>query len=400
MAPHVLIVPTEHYVTERYPLGGIFQYQQAVALHRAGFTVGVIGAGVITPRFLLRSYPYERFERATGIPVYRRYVRRLIPHRWWSASRAIRLYRKLGLDLYARYVREHGRPDVVHAHNIRYAGYIADAIREAHGIPFVITEHSSEWKTGTDAAVIESLKQVAARSARTTGVTQALANWIGQELSTTEIGVLPNIVDSAFLDFPLAPRTIVRGAPRFLSVGLLTENKNHASLIEAFAARFRGSLATLRIGGSGPQRATLERLIAKLDVGGQVTLLGHLSRANVLAEMQAANCFVLSSRYETFGVVLIEAMATGLPVISTRSQGPEELVNDSNGILVDRDDAPALGDAMTRMAERFGDYSPARLREDCRTRFGAEAFVKRAGDLYASAIDLSSKKADPSLRSG
>jgi glycosyltransferase involved in cell wall biosynthesis len=390
MAPHVLIVPTEHYVTERYPLGGIFQYQQAVALHRAGFHLGVVGVGVITPRFLLRTYPYEEFERGSGFPVYRRYVRRLIPHRWWSAPRAIALYRKLGLDLYARYVRAHGKPDVVHAHNIRYAGFIAEAIREKDGIPFVITEHSSEWMSGADDSVVDSIKRVITRSAQTTGVTQALANWIERDVGVPDVGVLPNIVDSAFLDFPLVPRPIVPGAPRFLSVGLLTENKNHASLIEAFAARFAGTRATLRIGGSGPRRASLERLVASLKVESQVTFLGHLSRANVLAEMQAANCFVLSSRYETFGVVLIEAMATGLPVISTRSQGPEELVNDSNGMLVDRDDSAALAAAMARMAERLGEYSPERLREDCRARFGPEAFVRRAGILYASAIDLSS----------
>ena len=387
---HVLIVPSEHYVTERYPLGGIFQHHQALALHAAGYKVGVVGVGVITSRFLFRGYPYEEKSvipsDARDLHVYRRYVWRLMPHRWMTASRGIELYRDLGLDVYARYVRDNGRPDVVHAHNFRYASFIASAIRERDGVPFVITEHHSQWMNGADDTLIAGLKAVVNAASATTAVSSALARWIERALSVTGVGVLPNILDSAFLDAPLKQRSIVSGTPRYLSVGLLTENKNHASLIEAFASRFAGTPATLRIGGSGPERANLEALIGKLGVGRQVTLLGHLSRAEVLAEMQAADCFVLSSRYETFGVVLIEALATGIPVIATRSQGPEDVVNDGNGILVDRDDVPALGDALVRMAERLAHYSPERLREECKARFGSDAFVRRAGELYSRAL--------------
>jgi glycosyltransferase involved in cell wall biosynthesis len=383
---HVLIVPTEHYLTVGSPLGGIFQHHQAIALRRAGFKVGVIGVGVVTPRFLFRSYPYPELDESHGFPVYRRYVRRLIPHRWWSISGAIALYTRLGLDLYERYVRENGHPDIVHAHNFRFAAFVADAIRESHGVPFVITEHNSKWRSGADRGTLDALKATAGHSRGITGVSHALAHWIERDLSLVEVGVLPNIVDSAFLDAPLERRHIVHGAPRFLSIGFLTDNKNHASAIRAFAARFADSGATLRIGGDGPERASLERLVATLQLGGQVTILGHLSRPQVVAEMQAANCLVLSSRYETFGVVLIEAMAMGLPVVSTRSQGPEDIVKESNGVLVAPDDSAALGDAMAHMAEHLADYPPERLRDECRAHYGPDAFVRRAGDLYSRAL--------------
>lgn len=381
---HVLIIPSEHCATVHYPLGAIFQLQQAAALHRAGYTVALVAGGVVTPRFLFRRYPYPAVECDRGFPVYRHYVRRFMPQRWQAAARTIPFYQELGLRLYREYTQRHGRPDVIHAHNFRYASFIADAIRDADGVQFVITEHSSEWFVpGVSGPLVELTRGVIARAAATTAVSRALADTIERTLSIEGIGVLPNIVEPDFFTAPLAERRSAPSAPVFLSIGNLDANKNHASLIEAFAAHFAGTGAVLRIAGTGPLLRSHQQLAARLKVQRQVVFLGILSRQTVVAEMQAANCLVLPSRFETFGVVLTEAMATGLPVIATRSKGPEELVNETNGILVDRDDTAALGEAMLRMAGSATAYPAARLREETYARFGDEAFVRRAAALYA-----------------
>jgi glycosyltransferase involved in cell wall biosynthesis len=121
----------------------------------------------------------------------------------------------------------------------------------------------------------------------------------------------------------------------FLSVSNLDAKKRVELLIETFANEFKGADEVhLRIGGDGPTRNSLQALARNLGLERQVCFLGRLTRQEVCEAMQAAECFVLPSQFETFGVVIIEAMATGLPVVATASGGPEEIITDATGIVV------------------------------------------------------------------
>ena len=95
-----------------------------------------------------------------------------------------------------------------------------------------------------------------------------------------------------------------------------------------------------------------------------------------------ADAFVLASRSETFGVVLIEALSAGLPVIAARSGGPEDFVDDSNGLLVPADDIAALADAMERMPRLAGRYDRAALAASARERFSPDAVAGALTALY------------------
>jgi glycosyltransferase involved in cell wall biosynthesis len=385
---HIVIVPSEHFVTARYPFGAIFQFHQATALARAAHQVGVVASGVVSPRFLLRSYPYSPREQVHGFSVFRRYRRRALPQRFERLERAIAVHRALGLGLFREYVGAHGVPDVIHAHNMLFAGFVAQAIRDAHGVPYVITEHSSAYARGQVGADYKAAVASCARDAAAmTVVSRSLADDIARVVAdpAIDIGVLQNTIDPLLLsgstgEEPARGREFV-----FLTVGSLDSNKDHATLIAAFARQFTGSNATLRIGGEGALRADLERRAAALGVADRVTFLGQLDRAQVRREMQHADCFVLASRYETFGVVLIEALALGTPVVSTRCGGPLDIVNGTNGLLADPEDATGLGDAMRRLYERRGEYRRDAIRHDCIDRFGEQAFVKAAMRYYARA---------------
>jgi len=124
----------------------------------------------------------------------------------------------------------------------------------------------------------------------------------------------------------------------FLSVGSLDKNKDHQLLISGFAAHFRGRQARLRIAGDGPLRRTLISQTARLGISHQVEFLGRMPREEVWREMARADCLVLTSRYETFGVVLIEALACGTPVVATKVGAAAEIVTAESGYLVNPDD--------------------------------------------------------------
>src|SRR5690606_9435676 len=107
-----------------------------------------------------------------------------------------------------------------------------------------------------------------------------------------------------------------------------------------------------------------------------VTFLGKLSRGEVRMALSNCNAFVLPSRFETFGVVLVEALAMGVPVIATRCGGPEDIVTENTGVLVPVDDRQALAEALESVLLSPDKWDRDTIREDCRARFGAAAISR------------------------
>jgi len=167
----------------------------------------------------------------------------------------------------------------------------------------------------------------------------------------------------------------------------MTEKKCQVNILHAFSKIAKANPNIyLTLGGDGPVRSQLEQLAQNLDLIDKVKFTGMLSREQVVAEMAAADAFVLSSRYETFGVVVIEALALGKPVIATRCGGPESIVRKEDGILIPVDDVDALAAAMIEIVENRKDYDPAEIRKACSVRFSEAAIAKRLMNIYANVV--------------
>jgi glycosyltransferase involved in cell wall biosynthesis len=144
----------------------------------------------------------------------------------------------------------------------------------------------------------------------------------------------------------------------------------------------------LVIGGGGEIRRDLEALATSTGVRSQVTFLGAIPRDAVREAMWTANCFVLPSHAENFGVVLIEALATGLPVVSTRCGGPEDILNDRVGILLQPGDEEGLAEALSVMRHRTVDDAEA-IRSYAIARYGYATVGAQLRDLYLSVLEPS-----------
>jgi glycosyltransferase involved in cell wall biosynthesis len=120
----------------------------------------------------------------------------------------------------------------------------------------------------------------------------------------------------------------------------------------------------------------------------QVSFLGAIPRDVVRDSMWAANCFVLPSHAENFGVVLIEALSTGLPVISTRCGGPEDIITDEVGLLLRPGDEEGLADALWTMRHRPA-HAPEAVRANAISRFGYAAVGARLRDYYRGVLGRS-----------
>jgi glycosyltransferase involved in cell wall biosynthesis/membrane-associated phospholipid phosphatase len=196
----------------------------------------------------------------------------------------------------------------------------------------------------------------------------------------TRIERIPNAVPA--IEGPRAPLT----EPTIVAAGRLSSQKGFDRLIPAFSLIAADCPEwTLRIFGTGPAQPRLERQIARRGLEGRVLLLGRSRQLG--DEMQRASMYVLSSRFEGFPMVILEAMTRGLPVVSFDCPtGPREVVRDgANGILVPDDDRVALAAAMLDLI-----HDPERRRrlgaaaaEDAR-RYSTAAIGPRWDELLAS----------------
>jgi len=219
------------------------------------------------------------------------------------------------------------------------------------------------------------------------GVAQDLVRVTG--ISADKVAVIHNpILHRRFenlADEPVTHPWLQAGGsePVFVSIGRLVEQKDFETLLRAFASHRRDHPGKLIVLGRGPLHDRLLELAAELGVADDVDFAGF--QANPLPFIRRANAFVLSSRYEGFGNVLVEALGCGTPVISTDCPyGPAEILeNGACGDLVPVGDAAALAEAMSRVVER--PRSPDRLRERAR-QFAAPTITGRYLDLFASVL--------------
>ena len=131
----------------------------------------------------------------------------------------------------------------------------------------------------------------------------------------------------------------------------------------------------------------LKKLSIMLNIDKQVKFLGRLSQKEVKIEMSKSHVFVLSSNYETFGVVLIEAMACGIPVITTKCGGPEDIVNQNNGVLVEKNNKEELSKAMINIKNNIQKYDKDFIINDIKDRFGEKAFISNVKKYYLDILE-------------
>jgi glycosyltransferase involved in cell wall biosynthesis len=195
--------------------------------------------------------------------------------------------------------------------------------------------------------------------------------------------IIPNLCDE-HLFYPRSERAA--GPFRFLTVGGLVEGKGMDTLLDGIAGFVaRGGDALFTIVGVGPLEAQLRDQCTRLGLDGIVEWRGAVPRSELPDVFRSADAFVLPSQHESFGVVFIEALATGIPVIATRCGGPEEIVTDDDGLLIPVDDPQALALSMEQIATSAFDSS--RIRERFLSRFSGTVVSAQIRGLYDAVLE-------------
>ncbi len=386
-------------LSTRYPPGpgGVERHVAEVArrLGTRGHTVDVFTSD------LYREFPLERLPRT--VPREERTafgtVRRLPV---WSLPGELHypFFRGLGPAL-AR-----ARPDIVHAHTY---GTNQVAVARRHrartGTPFVLTAHFHPiwsiyggWlrhriRGVYDRRLAGPVLAAAARVIVQTREEERLLRSVGVPLPPVEIvppgyAPLPDPPDGRrpFPDLAGIP------GPYVLFVGRLASNKGLVELLRAFAALAGDDPAAhlVLVGEDGGMRGTLAARARALGVDARVRFAGHLAdEATLAAAYRDARCTVLASEYEAFGLVLLESLAQGTPVIASRVGGIPEFIEDGRaGLLVPPGDVAALTAALRRLwndpalARRLGRHG----RTEVVPRYTWDRVVERLEAIYREVL--------------
>ena len=284
--------------------------------------------------------------------------------------------------MFKQYIQEKGIPDIIHLHSY-INGEMAIWIKENYNIPYVVTEHLSGFARGTVTPHnMDKAKKVFKLSECNIAVSNQLTQLLEDKMNN-EFVYIPNFVN---IDFFKMKVDIENNSFKFINIAFLNKNKNQAMLIKAFYKAFKNKpIISLTIAGDGPEYNNLKQLIEELNLEEQVFLYGRASREEVKNLLHDSNAFVLSSQYETFGVVIIEALACGLPVIATKCGGPESIITNGVGLLSDINE-DSLSENLMWMVEKRSTYDSSYIRNYAKNNFSEEAVISKLNDVYKKVL--------------
>lgn len=349
---HILEIPS--FFT---PYGGEFCLEQAKALKALGHEVRILSCVQLGATIGLRDYlclPYRRYEHlrdeVTICQSFQRGLPKMVRHN-------VKRWVGIVYSMFCDYVKKYGKPDILHAHCAKWAGYAAMRLGKAYGVPYVITEHlplmvlEDEFgKAPSTAWQIPLLKQAYEQAAMVLPVSEELVEDIACYFGKGyRWQYLSNVVDTDFFHYQPRPSREGRSF-RFCCVADNSYRKGYDMLIPAFEQlRGSGANAELKIAGRGTDTAKFRTQLSE----GMVSY-GWVDRVAVRELLYESDALVLASRSEVQPLVLLEAMSTGIPVISTECV-PQNLRIDNGCVIVPIDDIDALSAAMRQVMELDAD---------------------------------------------
>jgi glycosyltransferase involved in cell wall biosynthesis len=369
--PHVLM------------LWGDFTFVQDWAL-AASRSADVTLALEAPPRQALRSIvPTAKRTGIATVPIGRLHLR---PSRIFGPSNVAFEARQIVRT--ARALQAEGRKvDCLHTHFFSNAlGPLAAARRLR--VPVIHTEHSSALVSRElSPRAAKGLRLVAAHSAVLFAVSDDLASAVRRYGVSREPVVLPNPVDlEMFSRTPIGMADHQRCPRRLVTAGWLIPRKNHEIIVEALAVIADDLDVVLDVIGDGVLEDALRDRAASLGLSERIRFLGRLDRRRVAEVFGKADAYVHASQAETFGVTLVEAWASGLPVVTFDCGGVSAIANDFGGEVVSERTPEAMAEALRRVLARASNSQRQAIREHAVARFSTHHAESVLASAYRQAV--------------
>lgn len=373
MSKTLLIIP-HTYPDDTNPNITPFIKEHSVALCKAGYRVIILHVKILA---------MKKWKNGSETKIQKHFEDGII--RYCVSVRFVKGFERLNTLKYCKqlerlfeyYMKQNGSADLLISHFYQYAGIAASKISKKHNIPWIAIEHAG-WllKEKIPAYEKKKLSRVCESADRIICVSKELEKCIRMHVETNVINcsVIPNMIEDRFVFVPRKQKTDVV----FFSAGNLLVGKRFDLLIKAFCSAFtKDENVKLRIAGAGNQYEKLSSLIHENDRTSQISLLGSLTKSEMMNEYINCDCFALPSEHETFGIVYREALAVGRPIITTDHQGfRNDSWNDKYGVRIDIDNINQLVDALIYMKNNIGIFNIEELSDECRRTYSTSRIIE------------------------
>ena len=298
-------------------------------------------------------------------------------------------YRSLQKKMYADISRKHGIPALVHVHVAMKAGMLALYLKSKYRIPFVVSEHwtgyykESQPNIYTIGNTLRSLiKQVIRQASQVFPVSADLGKKICETVKPVPFEVIPNVVDTRLFNYKESEIPVFR----FIHPSYLNYQKNPEGMIEAAAilAQKGYQFELVLLGNKKPELESLAKQKGLFNT--HVFIKDFVSYPEVATQMQQSSALLMFSRFENLPCVVLEALCCGLPVISTRVGGIAEVINNTNGLLVNNEDVEGLANAMKKMIDEYSSYNRSQIATEAAKKFSYSIVGSQYSKWYKKII--------------
>ena len=294
-------------------------------------------------------------------------------------------YLKVGRQLIRNYISQHGAPDLVHVNVVLWAGLLAFWLKRKNNIRYVITEHwtgylpESTPNFSTASALYKYIwRKVVKNAENIITVSAHLGKALQQIEPSVNYTVIPNVVDTRIF----YPAVTGDEGFTFIHVSAMNPFKNVELILEAFAQIIDEGYKA-RLIAVGNRYEHIVQLTNTLHIEKHLSFEGELPQTEVAGLMRSAQCLVLYSRYETFGCVIIEANACGLPVIvSDYPAFNENVIEGFTGVKGKHNDKNDLAAKMKYVIDNHKIFNKSAIAAHTAAQYNYDRIGKMFRDYY------------------
>jgi glycosyltransferase involved in cell wall biosynthesis len=378
------------------PLAGDFIERHAVSasLYCNIYVIHLIkeDRGKMTASFLTESRIFNENCRAE-ILYYRSRFKMI---KWLEVLDSNLKFIVYSLRSFRSYLKAEGRPDCVHVHIALKAGLVAMVIKKIYKIPYVVSEQwtglvpESRPNLNEKSFLFRWLwKRVMKNASAWSAVSHYLGSSIQKRFSLSDYMVIPNIVNTEIF----YPGSGTQEDFHFIHISVLNYQKNPEQLFEAISILKSRTVKPFKVFIFGNPGSRLQELAFQLNIQDLLEFKAACPQPDLAGYMRQSRALILYSRFETFGCVIIEANACGLPVIvSDIPVLHENVMEGVTGTLVPLDDPRALAEKMEWMMQNHADFDSHRIVHQTREKYSYAVAGKLFDDLYSRVISGSGNR--------
>lgn len=363
-------------------------YPDAISKYKGIFFKDQVNALSLGHKTIL-AYPFVNYHKFSLIPEYslsEEVINDNLKEIRIEISRSFPVYNQLNFFLVSQKliveICKKNHIEIIHGQCAYISSFLGFLISKRLNIPYCITIHSSNYKKLFRTRVHKFFGMIGLNNAHGLfAPSQTTAGYISKYFGK-EGKILPNTINvNRFANKKKENNQLFNIG--FL--GRLTDNGKGLDTLIIASSRITSFDFVIHIGGDGQLIDDYKRLAANYGLTEKCIFYGALDPEETPNFFTKCDIFVLPSRSESFSIVVVEAMASGLPVIVSKCGGPEFLVNDETGIIIEKEDIEGLKNALVKVFDNYESYDPEIIREHA-NRWNYNSFLNNATTLYLDTI--------------